>query len=84
MLKDSSGAKPMSEETNIVLVGGDAERAAVMVMLLEDEQAAQLLGQLEPGELRRLGEKMCELGEISPSAIAEAIAGFVERTERLG
>lgn len=74
----------MSEETNIVLVGGDAERAAVMVMLLEDEQAAQLLGQLEPGELRRLGEKMCELGEISPSAIAEAIAGFVERTERLG
>ena len=61
-----------------------AERAAVMVMLLEDEQAAEILGQLEPEELRTLGEKMCALGEIGPMAIAQAITGFVERTERLG
>lgn len=62
----------------------DPERAAVMVMLLEEDQAANLLAQLEPGELRTLGEKMCALGEISPVAIAEAITGFVQRTERLG
>ena len=61
-----------------------AERAAVMVMLLEDEQAAEILGQLEPEELRTLGEKVCGLGEIGPMAIAQAITGFVERTERLG
>ena len=58
-----------------------ADRAAVMVMLLEDEQAAQILAQLEPDELRLLGEKMCALGEIGPEVIAGAIAGFVERTE---
>lgn len=62
----------------------EPELAAVMVMLLEDQQAADLLAQLEPGELRLLGEKMCALGEIGPVAIAHSIAGFVERTERLG
>jgi len=62
----------------------DADRAAVMVMLLDEEQAAQVLSRLEPGELRLLGEKMCALGEIGPEAIAHAIAAFVGRTERLG
>jgi flagellar motor switch protein FliG len=62
----------------------EAESAAVMVMLLQDDQATNILAQLEPQELRLLGEKMCALGEISPEAIAQAIAGFVERTERLG
>ena len=62
----------------------DADRAAVMVMLLDDGQAAQILARLDPQELRLLGEKMCALGEIHPEVIAHAIAGFVERTERLG
>lgn len=61
-----------------------AGNAAVMVMLLEDEQAASILAQLEPEELRLLGEKMCALGEIRPEVIAHAIAGFVDKTERLG
>jgi flagellar motor switch protein FliG len=63
---------------------GDADRAAVMVMLLEDDQAATILAALEPQELRLLGEKMCALGEIGPEVIAHAIAGFVQRTEKLG
>ncbi len=63
---------------------GEADRAAVMVMLLEDDQAAQILAQLDPAELRLLGEKMCALGEIQPEVIAHAIAKFVERTEAMG
>ena len=62
----------------------DAERAAVMVMLLDESKAATILGRLDPQELQVLGEKMCALGEIGPVAIAQAIAGFVEKTERLG
>ena len=62
----------------------DADRAAVMVMLLDEDQAARILSRLEPHELRLLGEKMCALGEIGPEVIAHAIAGFVEKTERLG
>ena len=63
---------------------GEADRAAVMVMLLDDNQAAAILAQLDPAELRLLGEKMCALGEIQPEVIAHAIAQFVERTEAMG
>lgn len=61
-----------------------AGNAAVMVMLLDDEQAANILAELGPEELRLLGEKMCALGEIGPELIAHAIAGFVAKTEKLG
>lgn len=66
---------------NAPVAGSAASDAAVMVMLLDDEQAAQILARLDPGELRMLGEKMCELGNIEPDAINEAIACFVERTQ---
>ena len=69
---------------NDTLTFDEADRAAVMVMLLEDDQAAQILAHLEPHELRLLGEKMCALGEIQPGVIAHAIANFVERTEKMG
>jgi flagellar motor switch protein FliG len=72
----------MNAETTLPF--DDADRAAVMVMLLEDDQAAKILSQLEPHELRLLGEKMCALGEIQPEVIAQAIANFVERTEKMG
>jgi flagellar motor switch protein FliG len=62
----------------------DAERAAVMIMLLEEEQAAAILGQLGPDELQVLGEKMCALGHIGPEQITQAISGFVRSTDHLG
>ncbi|WP_067732510.1 flagellar motor switch protein FliG [Novosphingobium naphthalenivorans] len=61
-----------------------ADSAAVMMMLLAEDQTARILSELEPDELRMLGEKMCALGEISPEIIAQAITGFVEKTEKLG
>ena len=63
---------------------GDAERAAVMIMLLEEDQAAEILRQLGPDELQLLGEKMCALGDIGPDQIAQAISGFVGHTGRNG
>ena len=62
----------------------EADAAAVMVMLLGEEQASTILAQLEPDELHLLGEKMVALGHIGPEAIVQAIAGFVEKTEALG
>lgn len=72
----------MTEAATLAL--DEADRAAVMVTLLEDDQAALILSQLEPHELRLLGEKMCALGEIQPEVIAHAIAGFVDKTEKMG
>ncbi|MFM9935408.1 MAG: flagellar motor switch protein FliG [Novosphingobium sp.] len=54
------------------------ERAAVMVMLLDDDHAAALLSQLDPSELRLLGEKMCEIGEIDADTITQSLQGFVD------
>ena len=55
-----------------------ADRAAVMVMLLGEEDAAKLLSGLSPAELQTLGSKMCTMGEIGAGTIAEAIASFAE------
>ncbi len=63
---------------------GDPERAAVMIMLLEEDQAAEILRQLGPDELQLLGEKMCELGDIGPEQITQAIAGFVDSAQTQG
>lgn len=61
-----------------------AEQAAIMVTLLDDDQAAAILAELSPAELKQLGERMCALGEIGPQAIQSAIGDFVERTTRPG
>ena len=62
----------------------EADAAAVMVMLLGEQQASGILSQLDPDELHLLGEKMIALGDIGPEAIVQAISGFVEKTEALG
>lgn len=64
----------------------DAERAAIILMLMDDDSAAQLLAKLEPDELQLLGEKMLALGDIGPPGISSAIEGFVRnaQSETLG
>ena len=63
---------------------GDPERAAVLIMLLEEDHAAQILAQLGPAELQLLGEKMCSLGHIGPEQITQAISGFVGGAQQSG
>ena len=59
----------------------EAERAAVILMLMDDAEAARLLGQLEPSELAMVGEKMIALGDIGPDRITGAIEGFVQHAD---
>ena len=56
----------------------NAERAAVILMLMDDAEAAKLLASLEPDELQLVGEQMIALGDIDPARIAGAIEGFVK------
>ncbi|MEL6486423.1 MAG: flagellar motor switch protein FliG [Pseudomonadota bacterium] len=58
------------------------ERAAVFLSLLSDDEAARLLGQMEPTELEQLGAAMCELGDIERPHIAEALSDFAQEAER--
>lgn len=59
----------------------EAERAAVILMLMDDDEAARLLGRLEPVELATVGERMIALGEIGPDRIVGAIEGFVHHAD---
>jgi len=68
----------------ITSTSADPQRAAVLVMLLAEDDATGLLSRLSPEELHLLGAKMCELGEIGPDAIADAIAGFAKRADQAG
>lgn len=67
-----------------LLPPSEAERAAVILMLMDDDEAAGLLGQLDPAELQMVGERMIALGEIGPDRIASAIEGFVRHADSTG
>lgn len=61
-----------------------ADRAAILVMLLPDEDAGRVLAHLTPDELRQLSSRMCTMGEIAPGEVADAIAGFSRATPEGG
>ena len=69
----------MTAQTHHSLNGSD--KAAIMVMLLAEEDASKILGQLNPDELRLLAKTMCAIGEIEPQAVSDAIEGFSKSTE---
>ncbi|QQN75511.1 flagellar motor switch protein FliG [Croceicoccus sp. YJ47] len=62
----------------------EADRAAMIVMLLDDDSAANLLAQLEPEELERLGSHMVKLGEIESDGLESAIESFVTHADAQG
>jgi len=53
-----------------------AANAALMLLLMEDEEATNLLARLSPEELSLLGQHMCDLGEVAPGQISLAISDF--------
>jgi flagellar motor switch protein FliG len=61
-----------------------ADRAAVMVMLLGEDDAARLLAGLSPEELQTIGAKMCAIGEIGTAVIAQSIAAFADSAGNSG
>ena len=57
-------------------------RAAVFVMMLDDDNAAGLLGRLGPEELERLGSAMVALGEVERDGMIESLEDFVAESAR--
>lgn len=54
-----------------------AHDAAIILMLLNDADAAAILSRLEPEELELLGGRICALGEVNHAGMTAAIAGFI-------
>ena len=55
------------------------ERAAVLMMLVGDEEAAAILQKLEPEEVRQLGKAMFAVADVSEDEVESVLDDFVDR-----
>ncbi|WP_242415904.1 flagellar motor switch protein FliG [Sphingomonas panni] len=55
------------------------ERAAVLMMLVGEEEAAAILQKLEPEEVQQLGKAMFSVADVSEDEVAVVLDDFVEK-----
>ena len=68
----------MSAITAAGLTG--AQKCAILVLLLEEAQAAELLRRMPAAEVRAVGEAMLSVAEIEPAAIDAVLDEFIARS----
>ena len=56
--------------------------AAVLLMLFDEDEAAQILARLEPDEVRQLGYAMYDVADVAPDEVNEALDHFVNKAKR--
>jgi flagellar motor switch protein FliG len=56
-----------------------SETAAILLMLLGDEEAAEVLRQLEPGEVQHLGAAMFNVADVSEAQVNTVFDTFLKR-----
>jgi flagellar motor switch protein FliG len=57
-----------------------AQKCAILVLLLDEVQAAELLRRMDADEVRAVGEAMLTVAEIDPAAIDAVLDEFLTRT----
>ena len=57
-----------------------AQKCAILILLLEEAQAAELLRRMAADEVRAVGEAMLSVAEIEPAAIDAVLDEFIERS----
>jgi flagellar motor switch protein FliG len=61
-------------------IGSDA--AAILLMLLGEEEAAQLLGRLDPAEVQKLGGAMFNVADVTEAQVNKVLDQFVLRARQ--
>ena len=56
-----------------------SEAAAILLMLLGDEEAAEVLSRLDPGEVQHLGSAMFNVADVTESQVETVLDIFTER-----
>ena len=69
----------MSDDSSATVLTG-AQKCAILVLLLEEAQAAELLCRMAADEVRAVGEAMLTVAEIDPGAIDAVLDEFLTRT----
>ena len=55
------------------------ERAAVLMMLVGDDEAAAILQKLDPDEVRQLGKAMFAVADVSENEVESVLADFINK-----
>ncbi len=55
------------------------ERAAVLMMLVGEEEAAAILQKLDPEEVRQLGKAMFAVADVGEEQVGDVLDDFVDR-----
>src|SRR3546814_13543510 len=70
---------PEAEVAKRPMTGSAA--AAVLLMLFEDDEAAQILSRLEPDEVRQLGYAMYDVADVAVDEANAALDQFVSKAK---
>src|SRR3546814_8300229 len=70
---------PEAEVAKRPMTGSAA--AAVLLMLFEDDEAAQILSRLEPDEVRQLGYAMYDVADVAVDEVNAALDQFVSKAK---
>jgi flagellar motor switch protein FliG len=60
-----------------------AQKCAILLLVLEDAQAAEMLAGMSPDEVQQVGEAMLSVAEIAPDAIDAVLDEFLARTAQV-
>jgi flagellar motor switch protein FliG len=61
-----------------------AEKAAILIMVLGEEYAPQIIKNLNDKEIRKIGQVSAKLGDVAPEEIEEVVTEFMEDIKRAG
>ncbi|NIJ15497.1 flagellar motor switch protein FliG [Sphingobium vermicomposti] len=71
----------MAEAAQAAAIKGSAA-AAVLLMLFDEDEAAQILSRLEPDEVRQLGYAMYDVADVAVEEVNEALDHFVTKAKK--
>jgi flagellar motor switch protein FliG len=60
---------------------GGSEAAAILLMMLGDAEAAEILSHLEPHEVQQLGSAMFNVADVSENQVEQVFNTFMTRTK---
>ena len=75
----ATGIAEIAEAPAATVLSG-AQKIAILVLLLEEAQAAEMLRRMAATEVRAIGEAMLTVAEIDPAAIDTVLDEFLTRT----
>ncbi len=75
-----STTPPVEAAAPVASLSG-AQRAAQLLLVLGEDKAAQVLRQLEPGDIQKVGAAMTEMSKVDSEAVGNVLHHFISQYE---